>query len=462
MDKELSKRIQSVFEAYDEPYDPGNWRRLVRKKRKRIWLGYVYRGSIAASLAAVLLAAGWLLFRDAEPPRLAGTADGEESPSVQEEQREARDPGAAEENAPVLPGGTPEQPLAREERVLPSAVTEREQVHPEPPAESKDIALPVAPEPVVYEGLTPAAVAAVSPQVQLPAVQKRPEVMLRLPAAGQDVPASRKPGDRPDEPSRLSGRQDRQQGNRTGDIVVVGEESKEKEKSGTSRLSFGFMTTSLLNYAKGNQANQVQFGAGLTSGLRLGQHFSIHSGIILAQNSLSLNQSSPVVQSGRTAQSQQDAYFNSTSNPEAKQANIFVEDVNQENLDIDLLLVDIPLNVTYQVNVKKMPLLITGGISSFAYIDQKFTSYNSIELYNKANKVPAPQPKVNEEGTLSHFDLFRQLNFAVGTRVPLGTRTSLVIEPYVKVPLGELTSERVRYGSAGMSLRLNFDSSKKQ
>ncbi|HYH56356.1 MAG TPA: hypothetical protein VD772_07075, partial [Anseongella sp.] len=63
-DKELSRHIQAVFDAYDEPFDAANWQRLQLKRRGRIAVFYLKRAGMAAAVA-LLLTTGVLLWNNA-------------------------------------------------------------------------------------------------------------------------------------------------------------------------------------------------------------------------------------------------------------------------------------------------------------------------------------------------------------------------------------------------------------
>ena len=56
---------------------------------------------------------------------------------------------------------------------------------------------------------------------------------------------------------------------------------------------------------------------------------------------------------------------------------------------------------------------------------------------------------------LSRFDLARLLNISVGYAIQQ-EKTTAIVEPFVKIPLGAVSSQEIKMGMAGISLRLTF------
>ena len=62
----------------------------------------------------------------------------------------------------------------------------------------------------------------------------------------------------------------------------------------------------------------------------------------------------------------------------------------------------------------------------------------------------------NSYGTLSRTDLFGLANFSAGYSLPYGKSGTMLIEPFMQLPVSDLTSLnlRVRYG--GISIKIRF------
>lgn len=451
----MGRHIQAVFDAYDEPYDAMNWQRLQRKRHGRVVMFYLKRAGAAAAVA-LLLTAGVLLWNQqvGDESSLAGQGP------VPVEQP---DPVSLtpEENMQVEPasGEALEEAVSREVQEEPAFGESLAEADLRENSDKTNGSGNISPPRAFSAGkgqsdrnvaaalkMKLPSAAAGSPAALFPEgfVIRGPvaAVSQTAPVPGGEKNAADPAGENPASP--LSGE------NSLPEPALANLDAKRERESTGSRFSVGFVTTSLMNYANGNTANDVHFGAGITSGLKLSDKFSLHSGFVLAENSLSLNNSNSSVQSSAYAM---DAAPSNQLSSVSK--NNIVQKVSPNSMDVNLLIVDIPLNLTYRINAGRSDILVTGGLSSFAYLDQEYSYHNTVQLYTDAT-VEAPEPVVRNEKAFSHFDLAKQLNLAIGTEVPLGKGSVLIVEPYVKYPLGELTSEQIRFGSAGMNLRLSF------
>jgi len=99
------------------------------------------------------------------------------------------------------------------------------------------------------------------------------------------------------------------------------------------------------------------------------------------------------------------------------------------------------------------------------YLNQSYTNlYSNIyrgEVYNsETNEVFQTTlyttDKLNSHyGMFNHADLFGLANLAMGYSFPIG-KNSMLIEPFVQIPLGEITSIDLRMGFGGVSLKYIF------
>lgn len=484
MDKDLSRHIRAVFDAYDEPYDPASWRQLQRRRRGRAAAVYLKWAGAAASVA-VLIAAGVLLWNDSFSPgqqrqagnpqleqRLSGGQTGEElsagtigesgqlSPEEQLEEQLSGTVRSSQPDQASGPGGQTAAPDSGDRQVTSQETFAAEaQIPDEPRAEGGQAGNGnyLAAGNVEAENPNETASEAAGEIAREGAGEGDPVGDEEIVAATDPTSEERFVEEGEDRAGVPAPEADPFP--QAEDFVSAGNDpvadqytanAEEEESSAAGRFSVGFVTTSLMNYASGNTGSQVHFGAGITSGWKLSERLSLHSGLILAENSLSLNNSNSSVRESTTY-----AAFAPENDLSAVGNNTVVQEVSPQSMDVNLLVMDIPLNLTYRLGLGKTDLLLTGGLSSFAYLDQEYSYRNSMHLYTD-DRVPAPKPVVRNESAFSHFDLARQLNLAIGTEVSLGKSSVLILEPYVKYPLGELTSEHIKFGSAGMNLRLSF------
>ncbi|GGF46568.1 porin family protein [Echinicola rosea] len=127
---------------------------------------------------------------------------------------------------------------------------------------------------------------------------------------------------------------------------------------------------------------------------------------------------------------------------------------------------DIPINIKYKVMDKeKANVFVITGLSSMVYFDQtgvetfavesKFTEdfagalqfSESIQEYSQEYSPGSEQ---------SNVDLGKMLNLSFGYEYNLSNGTFLSIEPYYKLPLGNLTFTNQQFSIGGVNLRMNF------
>ncbi|HOU31252.1 MAG TPA: outer membrane beta-barrel protein [Bacteroidales bacterium] len=131
-----------------------------------------------------------------------------------------------------------------------------------------------------------------------------------------------------------------------------------------------------------------------------------------------------------------------------------------------LVALELPVNMVFNVIAKeKSSLFLSAGASTLICLSQKFTgtfvnSYtktvtNSVtgEMMTYSNYSTVEVEKT--ERAFSHTDYFGLANISAGYSLPFG-RGSLLIEPYVQMPLSGITSLDVKIYYSGISLKLKF------
>lgn len=115
-------------------------------------------------------------------------------------------------------------------------------------------------------------------------------------------------------------------------------------------------------------------------------------------------------------------------------------------VDADCKVLDIPLNVNYQVFKKqKLSVSINTGLSSYLMLNEQY------------------QLLTGPERTLSRIEvnnknqhIFGLANFSVSVERKLNSSLSIGIQPFVKLPLTGIGNYDVRLNSTGVSLSLSF------
>jgi hypothetical protein len=233
---------------------------------------------------------------------------------------------------------------------------------------------------------------------------------------------------------------------------------KTKKRDDGPRVRLGVYAASFVNYAKGS-INQTNGGAGFSAEIRIAGNLKVVTGLTLAKNSLSYNGGVPsgAAQSSLFAPaagigSTNPSYLTAASY--SASAAVTVASVPAfQNYGVSMFNIDIPVNLKYDFNLKKTSFYLMAGLSSGTFANETYTYY-----YN----YPAlPSPSLQAPHSLSSqksFDSFyfgKMLNVAFGYGYPIG-RNHLILEPFLKYPLGGVGAQNIRLGTGGINLKLNF------
>ncbi len=143
--------------------------------------------------------------------------------------------------------------------------------------------------------------------------------------------------------------------------------------------------------------------------------------------------------------------------------------VTSSSGQLSMLSMELPLNIVYKVFKKgRSGVYLSAGTSTIIYFSQQYTG-DFVNEY-KMNTFDATSGSINSEtrystvevnnsyGTLSRTDFFGLANFSAGYSLPYGKTGTMLIEPFMQLPVSDLTSLnlRVRYG--GISIKIRFGS----
>lgn len=187
-----------------------------------------------------------------------------------------------------------------------------------------------------------------------------------------------------------------------------------------------------------NSASALTLGGGFYSDIALSKRISLSTGLSLAQ--------------------QQVGYAPPANRPVPLSGRQLV------GTDARLITLDLPVNIRYQVGKLTKPLFhVSAGLSSIAFLGENYAyTYQvaqPILVTGPTRPTPTPQPPVQETqsvsaGAFQNIYWGRIVNVSVGVQRPLGDRFLFSVDPYLKYPIGSLTQENLRLGSAGVSFRL--------
>jgi hypothetical protein len=134
---------------------------------------------------------------------------------------------------------------------------------------------------------------------------------------------------------------------------------------------------------------------------------------------------------------------------------------------MDLVAMEVPLNFVFKISEnRKRILFISAGASTMIYLSQQFTgSYQDVytrEVYNDATGETSIESNYtnidveNEYGAFSRVDYFGLANLSAGYSFPLGKSNTMLVEPFVQLPMHDITSSDLRIRFGGLSLKFKF------
>jgi len=136
---------------------------------------------------------------------------------------------------------------------------------------------------------------------------------------------------------------------------------------------------------------------------------------------------------------------------------------------MDIIAMEIPINFVFDIFQKKgKNIFVSAGASTMVYLNQHFSStYNNLytqDVYNNLSgewEVSYTNTTVsndNQYDAFSHTDFFGLANLSAGYVFPIGKKSSMLIEPFVQIPISNLTSSNLRMGFGGISVKYLLNS----
>ncbi len=208
---------------------------------------------------------------------------------------------------------------------------------------------------------------------------------------------------------------------------------------------------SMKTWSPGEVAGGLGFSAGVSRLWDLGSNFSFSGGGALVYNRINLTNTSYSYINKRHM------YYYTPVNIDGAET-IHVLD-QQVFTDMEFLAVDFPLNFRYKVmETSNKSFYVSAGLSSFLYLQQSYTQQTEyLAEYTHASftgyrTLTVENTVSNDVSPFGRFDLARFLNISAGYGIQSGN-SSFVIEPYIKLPVADVTSLNMSIGMAGVSLK---------
>ena len=117
-----------------------------------------------------------------------------------------------------------------------------------------------------------------------------------------------------------------------------------------------------------------------------------------------------------------------------------------QNISANCTMLDIPLNVGYQVfNNEHNSISIGTGLSSYIMLQQNFT-------FNYANAPTTSYSMPNNESYL-----FKIVNFNATYERQISSKAGIMVQPYLKLPLADVGYSQVKLQTTGLALGLTWN-----
>ncbi len=213
--------------------------------------------------------------------------------------------------------------------------------------------------------------------------------------------------------------------------VLLPEEDFIIHKKSDKKFNVGIALTSYYGSSDIGATDNLSFGGGVQADYAITDFISVTSGILLADHQF--NTSGGNALKGVLAESND--YDHAIAGTPDK--------------EIRLVGLDIPINISFRLD----RFSITSGVSSMVYLKETYSEDNYVEneylnMYEKVNTT-------DSKGAFQTFDFAKLINLSVGYFIPM-KKGKLVLEPFAKIPIGDMTGYDISYGYGGVSLRYEF------
>ena len=152
----------------------------------------------------------------------------------------------------------------------------------------------------------------------------------------------------------------------------------------------------------------------------------------------------------------QKAYSSDKTSYHAKEKPFATWTSYSQKIDADCRVLDIPLNLNITLKDKpRRKILASAGLSSYIMLSEK---YNFI--YDPSPGYPSKGREYTIRNDNQH--ILSVVNLSLGIEKPLTGQSSIVIQPYAKLPLTGIGQGKTDLKSFGLGFQLNYSLKKKQ
>jgi hypothetical protein len=135
--------------------------------------------------------------------------------------------------------------------------------------------------------------------------------------------------------------------------------------------------------------------------------------------------------------------------------------------NIEVLSMEVPVNIVFTLWKRSgSNLFVSTGASTVVYLNQNLTgvfqnTYTRTSVDNTTGEI-SYESKTSTvevesvEEPFNHVDFFGLANFSAGYTLPFGKTSHLLLEPFVQLPISDLTSLNLRIRYGGLSMKVKF------
>jgi hypothetical protein len=219
------------------------------------------------------------------------------------------------------------------------------------------------------------------------------------------------------------------------------------------------MTTTVMTGVSGMMArigNAATTAQGVSIGFyveqQLTRNISVRPGLAMARHAYSMESNSP----GRTS-----------LDYTAPELSGVTGTVSSYKADIEVLAMEVPVNFVFSVRKRaRTTLFVSTGTSTLFYLNQRlsgsFDNTYTKTMYD-ANSGAVSYESVtttalieSEHEFLNRVDFMGLANFSAGYSFPFSKTSHLLLEPFVQLPVKDLTSLNLRIRYGGLSMKIQF------
>ena len=134
---------------------------------------------------------------------------------------------------------------------------------------------------------------------------------------------------------------------------------------------------------------------------------------------------------------------------------------------IEAITMEVPLNLVFSIwKRSESSLFVSTGLSTVFYLSQKLSgSFNNTYTKTSFDSTTGEATYQSQTSTVeiesseepfNHVDLFGLANFSAGYSLPFGKTNVLLLEPFVQLPVTDISSMNLRIRYGGLSMKVKF------